>query len=563
MQSTLQSMWPVLRKSPQNTEAQATESDTKISQSASTTCVSGLWDTVLRVAISWKWGIRVASDGTAVRRGLLRTLQDTWREVSVIPRVGRYSVQNPSIYASRLMKESQSRKVTIVYPLCVFVFVSAMGCSTDAKLAQNVQVDTSTRSDPAQPTVLDQDSSTTKELSERDDQDLRELSYAKAWPNWMGPRHNGISEETGWSSDWPQAGLSFSWTQQIGIGFSSVTIDRGRLFSMGHTDGIETVYCLNAETGKPLWTKSYPSSLVDNLHEGGPGATPTIYGDHVYTLGRGGQLHCLDVETGNVVWSQSLEDDLQVTLPEWGFTASPYILGDQLILEAGRVVSYDRSTGRKNWQTDRHAAGYGSAISFDLAGETFIATLDCDGLRIILAVDGKPVDTFDWVSPFATNSTTPIVQGNLIYISTGYDVGCGLFRFVGRKLELIYSNGDMRNHFNNSILLEGNLYGFDGNSNLGRVVQLTCQNFESGEIMWKKRGMGCGSLIVADGKLLILSEKGDLVVAEATPNGYNELSRMEFLDGRCWTTPTIWNCRVYGRNAQGKLVCVELPAIGS
>ena len=117
----------------------------------------------------------------------------------------------------------------------------------------------------------------------------------------------------------------------------------------------------------------------------------------------------------------------------------------------------------------------------------------------------------------------------------------------------------MRNHFNNSILFEGFLYGFDGNSNLGRVVQLTCMNFETGKVAWKKAGMGCGSLMVADGKLLILAESGDLVLAKATPTGFEELARSSFLTGRCWTVPVLFDKRVYARNAAGKLICAELP----
>ncbi|MEO1996755.1 MAG: PQQ-binding-like beta-propeller repeat protein [Planctomycetaceae bacterium] len=380
-----------------------------------------------------------------------------------------------------------------------------------------------------------------------------------AWPNWMGPRHDGVSFESGWSTDWPQDGLPVVWSRAIGIGFSSVSISGGRLFSMGHIDGQEFVQCLQSDTGQPVWSFSYRSPLVDNLHDGGPGATPTIDGAYVYTLGRGGQLYCFRADDGTVVWSRMLQEDLDVPLPEWGFTSSPFILDGQLILEAGRVVSYNKLTGVKNWQTDRHEAGYGSAARLESDGMELLATLDCDGLRIVRASDGGQVAFQPWESPFLTNSTTPIVQGDRIYVSSGYNVGCGLFRFSGGQLTSIYSNRDMRNHFNNSILLDGHLYGFDGNSNLGRVVQLTCMEWATGDVKWKQRGLGCGSLMVADGKLLLLSEDGDLVVSAASPNGYSELCRSRFLDGRCWTVPLLLDGCVYGRNAAGRLVCARLP----
>ena len=309
-----------------------------------------------------------------------------------------------------------------------------------------------------------------------------------SWPN-----RDGISAETGWKSTWPGDELPVAWSHQIGIGFSSISIAGGRLFTMGHVDGDEIVWCLDAKTGDKLWTHRYPCALNDNLHEGGPGATPTIDGEHVYTLGKEGQLYCLNVETGKVVWEIQLQKDLNVGVPEWGFSSSP-------------------------------------EVAFQ-----------------------------SWPSPFRTNSTTPIVEGDQIFISTAYNVGCGLFKFDGQSLKEIYANKEMRNHFNNSILLDGNLYGFDGNSNLGRVVQLTCMNLQTGKVAWKQRGMGCGSLMIADGKLLILSENGKLTLAKAKPDGFEELASSPFLTGRCWTVPVLFEKRVYGRNAAGKIVCVKLP----
>jgi outer membrane protein assembly factor BamB len=386
-----------------------------------------------------------------------------------------------------------------------------------------------------------------------------DASDKKSWPNWMGPNHDGVSLETDWNAKWPKDNLPTLWTRQIGIGFSSVSIAQGRLFTMGHVDGDEIVWCLDARSGNVLWTHRYPSELNDNLHEGGPGSTPTIDGDRVFTLGKEGQLFCLNAESGAVLWEKRLQDDLQVQLPEWGFASSPVIAGDQVILEGGRLVSYDKTSGKKNWQSARHEAGYSSAAVFSLGtNESFAASLDCDGLRITKLANGDQVAFYPWPSPFRTNATTPIVHRNRIFISTAYDIGCGLFEFNGQKLKLITSNKQMRNHFNNSILWEGFLYGFDGNSNLGRVVQLTCMNFETGEVAWKQRGFGCGSLIIADGKLLILGEGGDLVLANATPTAYEELTRTSFLSGRCWTVPVLFDKRIYGRNAAGKLICVDV-----
>ncbi len=386
---------------------------------------------------------------------------------------------------------------------------------------------------------------------------------ADDWPNWSGAHYDGISRESGFADAWPEDGLPLEWTREIGTGFSSMSVSGERLFAMGHQEGTETVWCLDRQRGEVLWKHEYPGELIPNLHEGGPCSTPTVDGDHVYTVGKEGQLFCLNKADGKVLWEKMLQQELGVSLPEWGFSSSPRILGNQLILEAGRVVSFDKSSGEKIWQTDVHEAGYGSAAVFQHSGKTLIATLDCDGLRIVDSVNGTQVAFTAWKSPYKTNATTPIIVDDQIFVSTGYKIGCGLFRLQGESLEPVYRNTEMRNHFNNSILLDGHLYGFDGDSHLGRLVTLNCINFATGKLAWRQRGLGCGSLLIADGKLLVLTEDGTLVLAKASPDSYVELARTPFLDGRCWTVPVLSNGRVYGRNADGKLVCVTLPKAGT
>ena len=260
-----------------------------------------------------------------------------------------------------------------------------------------------------------------------------------------------------------------------------------------------------------------------------------------------------------MIWQRSLQADLGVGLPEWGFNSSPYILGDQLIVQGGRMVSYDKADGELNWKTAKRTPGYGSAAVLQVGGRQLLTMLDSEGLRVLDAGDGTQLDAFPWISPFRTNSTTPIVKDDTIFISTAYGVGCGLFRFTGQKLELVYDNREMRNHFNNSILYDRYLYGFDGNSNFGRIVNLVCMNHETGEVAWRQSGLGCGSLMIADGKLVILSEDGDLVIAKASPDGFTELARARILSGRCWTVPVLLDGHVYARNAAGDLVSVKLP----
>lgn len=272
----------------------------------------------------------------------------------------------------------------------------------------------------------------------------REPRSIGSWPNWMGPNHDGVSDETGWSAHWPEQRLTEVWSREIGIGFSSISISNGRLYTMGYSEKSESVFCLDLVNGQELWSHTYPCKLIDNLYEGGPGATPTIDGDRVYTLGKEGQLFCLDAIDGSVVWEKDLQKDLAVELPEWGFNCSPTMLDNQVLIAGGRVVSYQKTTGAKKWQSDEHTAGYGGVRPIQSKGDTLLAVLDCDALRILRNRDGSQVDSYPWKSPFQTNSTTPIVHHDTIFVSTGYQVGCGLFRLIDKKLERVYENSTLR-----------------------------------------------------------------------------------------------------------------------
>ena len=188
-----------------------------------------------------------------------------------------------------------------------------------------------------------------------------------------------------------------------------------------------------------------------------------------------------------------------------------------------------------------------------------LALLNNDYLLVVRADNGSEVARTKWETRFATNGTTPIVSKSDIFVSTGYDKGCALFRLDAAAGELTstYQNRDMRNHFNNSILWKGHLYGIDGNSHHARSCRLVCMEFASGEVRWSQRGFGCGSVLIADETLIILSDDGRLVTAEATPQAYREISSAQVLSGRCWTVPTLANNRFYCRNAAGDLVALE------
>ena len=380
-------------------------------------------------------------------------------------------------------------------------------------------------------------------------------AIAADWPQWRGPNRDGISPETNWSAQWPAGGPKQLWQAQVGIGCSAVAVSQGRLFAVGNTNDTDTVVCLDAASGQVLWKHSYACPLEPRMFEGGPAATPTVDGELVYTLSRSGDLFCLAIASGQVVWAQHLQTDLAGKMPQWGYAGSPLISGKAVLCEVGAagaaMVAFDKLTGAILWKSGSDALGYGSIVPFTFKDRQCLAAFNAFGLVIREANTGKELARHQWKTAYDGNITTPVVAGDKIFISSGYNKGCAVVQFTGTALTELWKSATMRNHFNSSVLWQDYLYGFDEST-------LTCVSFATGTTKWKQEGLGKGALMLAGDKLIIQSETGNLVVATASPAGFKELARTKALTGRCWVVPVLANGRLYARNNTGELVCFDV-----
>ena len=384
---------------------------------------------------------------------------------------------------------------------------------------------------------------------------------ASDWPKWLGPNADGISYESKWKSSINDP----IWKSKVGVGFSAVSVANGKLYTIGHdgkkTGGQETVYCLNAENGKSIWTHSYKAPLLDYLHEGGPCSTPTVDGSTLYTISKHGLLHSYNAKDGKVIWEKDMMKEAGMKKPpEWGFAASPVILGNQLIIEAGATYSFDKKTGELNWKSKPYRPAYGTPILFQPNNKSIITVLKTDGLVLLDSTNGKTLAFENWETSYRTNASTPIIQGNRIFISTGYHRGCALYEWKYGKLNKVYENKVISTHMNHAILLDGFLYGFDGNVHMAGKKDFVCMEFETGREKWRvtDRGLMVGSLIAAGKRLIILGQRGELVFAMSNHEKFQEINRYQAIGGRCWTMPVLANGKLYLRNARGDLFCINL-----
>lgn len=380
---------------------------------------------------------------------------------------------------------------------------------------------------------------------------------AADWPNWRGPNHNGVSEETGWVATWPAEGPKVLWKASIGIGFSSMAVSNGRVYAMGNINDTDILYCFEANTGKQIWSKSYRCPLFKKNHEGGPAGTPTLSGGSVYTFSKNADAVCFKAATGEVVWHKNLIKELGIKNPTWYHAGSPLIVDDLVIFNAGtRGVALNKTDGSLVWKNGDGPCGYATAVPFTLDNQECVALFVSREIVAVVASTGKPLWHLSWRTSYDINAAAPIISDDRMFISSGYNKGCTLLKMEGRNVNEIWRNKNMRNHCSSCVLWKGHIYGFDGQ--YGGGGKLTCLDFGTGQVKWSQAGMGTGSLMVADGKLIILGERGKLVIAKASPERFEQLASAQILTGKCWTVPVLANGRIYARNAKGQLVCVDV-----
>ena len=376
------------------------------------------------------------------------------------------------------------------------------------------------------------------------------------WPCLHGPDHNNISQEKGWLGTWPGEGPRQLWKASVGGGFSSVSVAAGRLYTMGVVAGRETVWCLDAASGAEIWKHSYLYLFKPQYYEGGSSVTPTVDGDAAYSLGQAGELLCFEAATGNIRWSRHLAKDFGLGVPTWGFAGSPCVQGDLLILNAGsRGTAVEKASGKLAWNNGKGAAGYSTAVPFFMAGEK-AAALFC--AREVVGVEvksGRVLWAYPWKTEYDANIADPVLRDGRAFISSTYKSGSALVQFDPGPAREVWRCKEMESHFNSAVLLDGFLYGVDGEA--FKAAAFKCLDWQTGEVKWTYKGLGLGGVTAAEGRLIILGEKGELVVAPASPSGFEPVARAQVLGGKCWTSPVLCNGRIYCRNSKGDLICVD------
>ena len=369
-----------------------------------------------------------------------------------------------------------------------------------------------------------------------------------SWPQWRGPNRDGISKETGLLKQWPADGPPLVWKAAgAGRGYSSFSVANGRLYTMGLRGDREFVVAFDVATGKEAWATPHGGAFRNDRGDG-PRGTPTIDGDRLYALGGNGDLSCMEAKTGKIVWSKNVLREFGGSNIQWGISESPLVLGNKVLVNAGgrnaSIVALNKETGAVLWKSQSDEAGYSSAIPLEINGRTQVVFFTAQRALGLDAHDGRLLWEYGRPANNVANVATPIARGNRVFISSDYGTGGGVVEIkADGGAQEIYFTKDMRNHHSSSVLVGDHLYGFSS-------AVLTAMRFDTGEIAWRDRSVGKGSLVYADGHLYCFSDNGVVGLVEATPTGYREKGRFRIPQDNLptWSHPVVAGGRLYLRD---------------
>ena len=389
------------------------------------------------------------------------------------------------------------------------------------------------------------------------------------WPQFRGPQRAGVAHEPKLLDHWPQDGLRVLWRQPLGEGFSGIAVVGDRLYTLAAGDGQEHALSLRVTDGSEVWRRPIGETFI-NQWGNGPRSTPTVDGDMLYAVSSKGQLLALDAKSGEVRWQVDYEADFgtaerslpapggpvdEAPSPDWGHCSSPLVEGDLLIAftRAGNgksLVAFDKRTGEVRWSRFDHPHAHASPIAVTLGGQRQIV------LTLAKEIVGlRPSGEVLWRHPWAVFSiATPVfVPPDKIFVSAPNEVGALLLQIHptadGARVEETWRDPLMRNNWQSSLVHQESIVGFD-NATLKALAL-------DGGVRWAKRGLGKGTVVLADELLILLSDQGQLALARWNTESYQEIGRMKLLNGPTWTAPSPADGRLFLRNHE-EIVCLDL-----
>lgn len=398
---------------------------------------------------------------------------------------------------------------------------------------------------------------------------------AADWGQYRGQLGNGRSTETLGNTNWKANPPEIQWKAETPLGFSSFAVADGRAFTliapMVGSKKVETCLALDAKSGKKLW--SVPLGESDYGHDGGnagapgnrggdgPRSTPAVDGDRVYVYDAHMVLSCFDAASGNRLWRHDVLAEFAGRQIKWRNATSPLIHGDLIYVGGGgegrSFLAFQKETGELAWKSGDETITHATPTFATIHDVPQVIYFVQFGLVSVDANNGAEL----WRSAFpfsVSTAASPVVEGNRVYCSAGYGVGSQVIEISeqGKPEEVWFKRNELMNHWSTPIVHDGHLYGIFEFKKYGRAP-LQCVELATGEIKWSERGFGPGNCILVGDKLVVLSDTGEVVLANAKPDRYRELGRVKAVTGKCWSTPAYSDNKIYVRSTE-EAACLSL-----
>ena len=370
------------------------------------------------------------------------------------------------------------------------------------------------------------------------------------WAQFRGSDGDGTSTENISESDWIQSPPELIWKKEIGSGFSELVLSGGIIYTMisEKTDsitGFEYIAAFDEANGDLLWRSKVDSIFIDVDGWGdGPRSTPIVDAENIFSLSANGKFSAHSIKKGDLLWQIDFVAEFGSTRPRWGFSSSPLLLDDKLIIEVGGTeerafMAFNKENGKTLWESSKGNASYSSGV-----------VVNIDQQEQLVFANGRKLYSFNsegdtlWTynMPFGNITALPVfIAPNKLFVSGVRTPGFFIVEVENNKATEFISASSMKNDYNSSVYHEGFIYGF-------HVAAVRCISAETGEVKWTKRGYGKGSLILVGNKLLVLSDKGKLILVDTNPEVYTEKGFVQPISGKSWTAPSFLGGKVYVRN---------------
>jgi outer membrane protein assembly factor BamB len=386
---------------------------------------------------------------------------------------------------------------------------------------------------------------------------------AEDWPQFLGPERNGVYRGPALAEMWGPQGPKVVWRRNVGQGFSGPVVAQGRVILFHRVGNEEVVESLDPRTGMTQWRYAYATTYRDDFgFDEGPRAVPVVANGVVYTFGAQGQLHAVDLAKGTRLWSVDTLQRYKVPKGFFGAAGSPLVEDGRVLANIGGpnagIVAFDAKTGQALWTATNDEASYSSAVGATIGGRRVAIFLTRASIVGLDPASGKVQFQRAWRARMAAsvNVATPLVIGDLIFISAEYGPGAGVFRLDGTMLSPLWTSDEaLTNHYATSVYHDGHLYGFHGRQEFGQSLRAI--ELRTGKVRWTQDRFLAGTVTLAGDRLVILRERGELVIAPASPDAFRPLARAQILSGTVRAYPALSDGFLYARN-DNTLICLDL-----